>query len=137
MINQIAWISITVHNRVCKCTAILHVPMGRAYKEFCMSKLDNDAKYIYGVTLPEWKTYEYGIRYMKLTSWTMDCSQWVLRMASHTFASFTQVIVRTHITLVTHSIDRCLATAIACDSQVQYFTPILFVLLISDAIRTN
>ena len=34
----------TVHYRVYKCTAILHVPMGRAHRESSMSKLDYDAK---------------------------------------------------------------------------------------------
>ena len=44
----------TVHYRVYKCTAILHVPMVRAYRENSMSKLDYDAKkvakYIYRIT---------------------------------------------------------------------------------------
>ena len=36
----------TVHyrDRVYKCTAILHVPMGRAHRESSMSKLDYDVK---------------------------------------------------------------------------------------------
>ena len=33
----------TDHYRVYKCTAILHVPMGRAHRESSMSKLDYDA----------------------------------------------------------------------------------------------
>ena len=34
----------TVHYNVYKCTAIMHVPMGRAHRESSMSKLDYDAK---------------------------------------------------------------------------------------------
>ena len=36
----------TVHYRVYKCIAILHVPMARAHRESSMSKLHYDAKRI-------------------------------------------------------------------------------------------
>ena len=42
--NRIACIKKIVHNRVYKCTAILHVPMGKAHRKNSTSKLDNDAK---------------------------------------------------------------------------------------------
>ena len=40
----------TVRYRVYKCTAVLHVPIGRAHRENSTTKLDNDAKRVANIS---------------------------------------------------------------------------------------
>ena len=69
----------TVHYRVYKCTAILHIPMGRTHREASMSKLDNNAKRvanIYGIS-PSIKSFSMS-RCMCLLEWQILnlCELW-------------------------------------------------------------